>query len=58
MSKKLIGMLLIAALCSASLFAGGAQEESENVLTVVNWKDYGSDWRSTVAPTKSGLKIA
>jgi spermidine/putrescine transport system substrate-binding protein len=48
MSKKLIGLLLIAALCSASLFAGGAQEESENVLTVVSWKDYGSDSQEVI----------
>ncbi len=43
MSKKMIGLLLIAVLCTATLYAGGTPEESENVLTVVNWKDYGSD---------------
>ncbi len=43
MRKLMIVMVLITALCGSLLFAGGAPEEKENVLTVVNWKDYGSD---------------
>ncbi len=43
MKTRIIGLLLIAVLCTAGLYAGGAAESKENVLTVVNWKDYGSD---------------
>ncbi len=46
--RKGIALLMIAVISAVGLFAAGSAEKDENVLTVVNWKDYGSDTQEVI----------